>query len=139
MLSLLRAQLDLVKMLGDSLRAIAEFPTTLQETMRETNALVADARETLARLGGQIERMMDQLDNIGEMSDRLIAGTKTITSSADGAQTQMERAIEQLVAANRSLDQIVRLIEPLNRVSTRVSEGFLRATGRRAVPGDPVE
>ena len=38
--------------------------------MRETNALIADARAQLAPLGDQIGRMMEQLDTMATVTDR---------------------------------------------------------------------
>src|SRR5207249_496340 len=126
--------LDLVRAVGGSLRAIVEFPATLQQTMRETTALIADARKQLALLGEQIRRMMEQLDKMAMVSDRLIEGARSIAETGQGAQHQLARTTEHLAAASRSLDQIVRLAEPLDRMGKRVADGFLRATGRRGTP-----
>jgi ABC-type transporter Mla subunit MlaD len=134
--TLLRAPLDLLRSFGDSIRALVEFPVTLEHTMRETNALIADARGQLGLLGEQIRRMMEQLDKMATVSDRLVEGTTSIAETTQGAQEQMMRTTEQLAATNRSLDQIVRLAEPLDRVGKKVAERLLRVTGRRRPPGE---
>lgn len=125
--------------MGESVQALVEFPATLERTMRETNALIADARAHLALLGEQIRRMMEQLDKMATVSDRLIDGARSIAETATDAQQQMARTTDQLAAMNRSLDQIVRLAEPLDRVGKRVAERFRRATGRGGTPREGAE
>jgi small-conductance mechanosensitive channel len=117
MASLLSAPFQLLRTAGESLRALLTFPASLEHTMRETNGLIADARVQLALLGEQLRRITEQLDQ-----------------AAQDAQRQMMRTTEQLTATNRSLDQIVRLAEPFDRVGKRVAEGLQRVTGRRATP-----
>jgi methyl-accepting chemotaxis protein len=133
-ISLLGMPLELLRSFTDSVRVVVEFPATLEQTMRETNALIADARRELGLLGEQIRRMMEQLDKMATVSDRLVEGTRSIAETATGAQQQMVRTTEQLAATNRSLEQLVRFAEPLDRVGKRVADRFLRVTGQRKPP-----
>ena len=138
MLSLL-APLEVVRALGDAVRALAELPAALERNLRETNVLITESRAQLALLGEQARRMMEQLDKMATVTDRLVEGATAIATVAEGAQRQMALTTEQLVATNRSLDQIVRLAEPLDRVGKRMAEGFQRVTGRGRTPGDGTE
>jgi methyl-accepting chemotaxis protein len=135
----LEAPRQLLQGLADSVRALAGLPVTLEQTMRETNALVRDARTQLALLAGQIERMMEQLDKMATVTDRLVDGARAISSIADGARAQMAASTEQLAATNRSLEHIVRLTEPLDRLGKRVADRIARVTGRSGPPDDEAE
>jgi methyl-accepting chemotaxis protein len=119
-----------LRALAESLEALGRFPATLERTMRETNALIADARAQLALLGDQIGRMMEQLDTMATVTDRLVDGARSISQVASEAQRQMAASTEQLAATNRSLEQIVRLTEPLDRLGKRLADRFSRVTGR---------
>jgi ABC-type transporter Mla subunit MlaD len=132
-MSSLLAPLEVVRALGDAIRALAELPAALERNLRETNVLITESRAQLALLAEQA-RMMEQLDKMATVTDRLVEGASAIATVAEGAQRQMALTTEQLVATNRSLDQIVRLAEPLDRVGKRVAEQFQRVTGRRPKP-----
>ncbi len=131
--------LELLWAVGRSLRAIAELPATLERTLRDTNALIADARTRLGDVGVQIERMMSQLDKMAEATDRLVEGATAIAGVAHDAQRQMAAASDQLASTNRTLEHIVRLVEPLDRMGKRVADGLMRVTGRRGAPDDTIE
>jgi ABC-type transporter Mla subunit MlaD len=137
--SLVESPLELLRTIGESVRALAELPATLERTLRDTNALIADARTQLAGLGEQVQRMMDQLDKMAVATDRLVDGATSIAGVARDAQRQMAAASDQLAATNRTLEQIVRLAEPLDRMGKRVAEGLMRVTGRRGTPDEPTE
>jgi len=122
--------LDVIRALGDAVRALSELPAALEGNLRETNVLIGEARAQLSLLGEQALRMTEQLDKIATVTDRLVEGAKAIATVAEGAQRQMALTTEQLAATNRSLDQIVRMAEPLDRVGKRVAEGLQRVTGR---------
>jgi ABC-type transporter Mla subunit MlaD len=122
--------LDVIRALGDAVRALSELPAALECNLRETNVLITEARAQLALLGEQALRMTEQLDKIATVTDRLVDGAKAIATVAEVAQRQMALTTEQLAATNRSLDQIVRMAEPLDRVGKRVAEGLQRVTGR---------
>ena len=127
---------ELLRTLGDSLRALAELPTAIEGTLRETNALIADARAELGLLATQVRRMMDQLDRMAAVTDRLVEGTQAIAAAAQSAQQQMALTTVQLTTTNRTLEQLVRLVEPLDRVTRSLGERFQRFTGRREAPDD---
>jgi methyl-accepting chemotaxis protein len=127
---------ELLRTLGDSLRALAELPTAIEGTLRETNALIADARAELSLLGTQVRRMMDQLDQMAAVTDRLVEGTQAIAAAAQSAQQQMALTTVQLSTTNRTLEQLVRLVEPLDRVTRSLGERFQRLTGRRDAADD---
>jgi hypothetical protein len=131
MTSFVAAPFELMKAVGDSVRALAELPATLERSLRDTNALIAEARTQLALLSEQLDKMV-------VVTDRLVETTSAIAAVAEGAQRQMAATGEQLAAANRSLEHIVRLAEPLDRMGKRVAEGLLRVTGR-ATPHDASE
>jgi ABC-type transporter Mla subunit MlaD len=137
MTSLIESPLEILRSAADSVRALAELPVTLERTLRDTNALIADARTQLAGLGEQAQRMMAQLDRMAEATDRLVDGATAIARVAREAQQQVAAANDQLVATNRALDQIVRLAEPLDRMGKRVTDGLLRVTGRRGGTDEP--
>jgi ABC-type transporter Mla subunit MlaD len=128
--------LDVIRALGDAVRALSELPAALEGNLRETNVLIAEARAQLSLLGEQALRMTEQLDKIATVTDRLVEGAKAIATVAEGAQRQMALTTEQLAATNRSLDQIVRMAEPLDRVGKRVAEGLQRVTGRARKRGE---
>src|SRR5207247_8466550 len=92
--------------------------------MRETNALIAESRAQLELLREQAGRMMAQLEKMAAVADRLVEGTAPMAAMAEEARRQMALTTEQLAATNRSLEHIVRLAEPLDRVSKRVVERF---------------
>jgi methyl-accepting chemotaxis protein len=121
---------ELLRTIGDSLRALAELPTAIEGTLRETNALIADARAELGLLGAQVRRMMEQLDQMAAVTDRLVEGTQAIAAAAQSAQQQMALTTVQLSTTNRTLEQLVRLVEPLDRVTRSLGERFQRLTGR---------
>ena len=75
--------------------------------------------------------MMAQLEKMTAVADRLVEGTAAM---AEEARRQMALTTKQLAATNRSLEHIVRLAEPLDRVGKRVVERFQRVTGRRGTP-----
>jgi ABC-type transporter Mla subunit MlaD len=133
-MSSLLSPFEAVRALGDAVRALAELPAALERNLRETNVLITESRAQLALLGEQARRMMEQLDKMATVTDRLVEGATAIATVAEGAQRQMALTTEQLVATNRSLEQIVRLAEPLDRVGKRVAERFQRVTGRRSKP-----
>jgi hypothetical protein len=135
--SALQLPLDLVRALRETLHALAELPIALERNLRETNALIAESRSQLELLGEQARRMMVQLDKMATVTDGLVEGTRSIAAAAKDAQRQMVLTTEQLAATNRSLEQIVRLAEPLDRLGKRVAERFLRVTGRRGQSGEP--
>ena len=128
--------LELVRALGDAVQALAQLPTALERNLRETNGLIAESRAQLELLGEQARRMTAQLDNMAAVTDGLLDGTKAIAAAAQDVRRQMELTTEQLAATNRSLDHIVRLTQPLDRVGKRVAEGFQRVTGRGRTPDE---
>jgi len=130
----LTAPFELLRGLGDSLRALAELPVAIERNLRDTNRLIAEARTQLALLGEQVHRMMEHLDKMATVTDRLVDGTKTIATAAQDAQHEIASTSAQLAATNRSLEQIVRLAEPLDRMGKKVAERLLRVTGRRGSP-----
>ena len=132
MTSFLSAPFELVWQLGRSARALAELPVALEQSLRETNALIAETRTHLTLLANQVERMMEQLDKMATVADRLVDGTKAIAENANDAKLQMASTSEQIAAANRSLEQIVRLTEPIDRMSKKVVDRLLRVTGGRS-------
>ena len=129
-MSILSAPFELIGSLAESARALADIPVTLERSLRETNALIGEARAQLALLGDQVQVMMAQLERMGTVTDRLVQATTSITTAAQDAQRQMAMAGEQLAATNRTLEQIVRLAEPLDRLGKRLAERFTRVTGR---------
>jgi len=133
-MSALSAPFDAIRALGDALRALAEVPPALERNLRETNVLITESRAQLQLLGEQARRMMEQLDKMATVTDRLVEGARSIATVAEGAQHQMALTTQQLTATNRSLEQIVRLAEPLDRMGKRVAEGLQRVTGRRQRP-----
>ena len=130
----LATPLELLRSLAESIRALTELPVTLERNLRDTNTLIGEARTQLAVLGTHVSRMMEQLDKMATVTDRLVEGTKSIAAAAQDTQQQMVLTSAQLAAANRSLEQIVRLAEPLDRMGKRVAEGLQRVTGRRGTP-----
>ena len=74
--------------------------------------------------------MMEQLDTMATVTDRRVDGARSISQVALEAQRQMAASTEQLAATNRSLEQIVRLTEPLDRLGKRRADRFSRVTGR---------
>ncbi len=136
MISLFTTPLEIARSLADSARALAELPVTLERTLRETNALIADARAQLTLLGDQVKRMMEQLEKMGTLTDRLVDGVGAITGAAQDAQRQIAATAEQLGATNRTLEQIVRMAEPLDRMGKRLATGLLRVSGRRSTSSD---
>jgi ABC-type transporter Mla subunit MlaD len=134
---MLDGPLDLVRALADTLQAIGRLPGTIETTLRETNALIADARGQLERLGAQVSRMMEQLDKMATVTDRLVDGARAISDVADEARRQMAATTSQLAATNRTLEQLVRFAEPLDRLGKRVVDRLARVTGRG--PGDEGE
>ena len=139
MTSLVESPLDLLRTIGESVRALAELPATLERTLRDTNALIADARTQLGALGQQVQRMMAQLDKMAQATDRLVDGATAIAAVAREAQGQMAAASDQLATTNRTLEQIVRLVEPLDRMGKRVADGLMRVTGRRGASDESSE
>ncbi len=135
MSSALQAPLDLIHALRETLRALAELPTALERNLRETNVLIAESRGQLEVLGEQARAMTVLLEKMTAVTDGLVEGTKVIAAAAQDAQRQMVLTTEQLAATNRSLEQIVRFAEPLDRMGKRVAERLLRVTGRRGTPG----
>ncbi len=135
-MSALEAPLELVRAFGDAIRALAEVPAALDRNLRETNALITESRQQLQLLADQARRMMEQLDKMATVTDRLVEGAMSIAAVAEGAQRQMALTTDQLVATNRSLEQIVRLAEPLDRMTRRFSASIQRVTGRGRTPGD---
>jgi ABC-type transporter Mla subunit MlaD len=131
--------LELVRALGDAVQALAQLPTALERNLRETNGLIAESRAQLALLGDQARLMTVQLDKMAAVTDGLLEGTKAIAAAAQDVRRQMELTTEQLAATNRSLDHIVRLTQPLDRVGKRVAEGLQRVTGRGRVPDESGE
>ncbi len=134
MTSVVRLPVDLVCGVTQAVRGLAELPLALERTMRETNALIAESRAQLELLREQAGRMMAQLEKMAAVADRLVEGTAPMAAMAEEARRQMALTTEQLAATNRSLEHIVRLAEPLDRVSKRVVERFQRVTGRRGTP-----
>jgi ABC-type transporter Mla subunit MlaD len=137
--SLVESPLELLRTIGESVRALAELPATLERTLRDTNALIADARTQLGAVGEQVQRMMAQLDKMAEATDRLVDGATAIAAVAREAQGQMAAASDQLATTNRTLEQIVRLVEPLDRMGKRVADGLMRVTGRRSASDESSE
>ena len=74
--------------------------------------------------------MMTQLEKMTTVADRLVQATGPMAGMAEEARRQMALTTEQLAATNRSLENIVRLAEPFDRVGKRVVERFRRVTGR---------
>jgi methyl-accepting chemotaxis protein len=130
MTGLIGAPLELLRTITESVRALAELPAMLERNLRDTNLLIADARTQLALLSEQVRRMMEQLDKMVVITDRLVDGTTTIAEVAQDARRQMASTSDQLATTNRTLEQIVRMAEPLDRMGKRVAEGLLRVTGR---------
>ena len=128
--SLLTLPFDVLRGVTEGVRALAELPVALERTMRETNALIAESRAQLELLRIQAERMMTQLEKMTSVADRLVDGTTPMVGMAEEARRQMALTTEQLAATNRSLEHIVQLAEPLDRVGKRVVERFRRVTGR---------
>jgi methyl-accepting chemotaxis protein len=139
MTSPLRAPLELVRALGEAVQALMELPTVLERNLRETNGLIAEARAQLELLGEQARRMTVQLDAMAAVTDGLLEGTKAIAAAAQDVRRQMEVTTEQLAATNRTLEQLVRFAEPLDRVGKRMAEGFQRVTGRGRTSGESAE
>lgn len=136
MLALLEAPLELVRTLRESARALADIPVALERNLRQTNALIDEARVQLGLLGDQVRGMMEQLEKMNTVTDRLVEGTRSITIAAHDAQQQMAQTGEQLAATNRTLEQIVRLAEPLDRIGKRLAGGLLRVTRSRSESGN---
>jgi ABC-type transporter Mla subunit MlaD len=139
MVSLFQTPLEIARAVSESVRALAELPAALERSLRGTTALIEDSRAQLALLGEQVQRMMDQLEKMATVTDRLLEGAQAITAAAHDAQRQMAQTSEQLAATNRSLEQIVRLAEPLDRAGKRLAEGLARVTGRGKPPSEPQE
>ena len=137
MLGVLDSPLHLLRTLGESVEALARLPASIERTLRETNALIADARAQLTLLGGQIGRMMEQLDKMATVTDRLVDGASAVSTIAENAHRQMAATTEQLAATNRTLEQLVRFAEPLDRLGKRVAERFSRVTGRSGTIEEP--
>jgi hypothetical protein len=135
-LSIIKLPLELVSGLTEALRALADLPVALERTMRETNALIGESRAQLALLREQAAKMMAQLEKMTTVADRLVQATGPMVGMAEEARRQMALTTEQLTATNRSLEHIVRLAEPLDRVGKRVVERFRRVTGRGPDPGN---
>jgi hypothetical protein len=136
MTPLVEAPLQLVAGIMEAIRALGALPAALERNLRDTNALIGEARAELSLLSEQVRRMMDQLDKMVVITDRLVASTTAIAAVADGAHRQIAATGEQLAAANRSLEHLVRLAEPLDRMGKRVAEGLLRVTGRGGSAGE---
>jgi ABC-type transporter Mla subunit MlaD len=128
--SVLQTPLEIVRAIGDSMRALAELPGALERSVRATTGLIADSRAQLAVLGDQVQRMMEQLEKMATVTDRLLDGAKAITTAAEQAQRQLVNASEQLAATNWNLEQLVRFAEPLDRVGKKLAGGLARVTGR---------
>jgi predicted nuclease with TOPRIM domain len=135
-MSALLAPFELVRALGDAVRAITELPTALERNLRETNVLIVESRAQLALLAEQARRMMEQLDKMATVTDRLVESATAIARVAESAQRQIALTTDSLVATNRSLAQIVRMAEPLDRVGRQLAERFQRVTGRRPKPDE---
>ena len=131
MASLLALPLDLVRRLTDTIAGLTELPAALERTMRETNGLIAESRAQLVMLREQADRIVVQLEKMTAIVDRLVDATGPMTGMAEEARRQMAITSEQLAATNGTLQEIVRLAGPLDRLGKRVSEGLLRVTGRR--------
>jgi chromosome segregation ATPase len=136
MTSPLRVPLELVRALTEAIQALAGLPTALERNLRETNGLIAESRAQLELLGEQARRMTVQLDKMAAVTDGLLEGTKAIAGAADDVRRQMELTTAQLAATNRSLEQLVRFTEPLDRVGKRMAESFQRVTGRGRTSGE---
>lgn len=128
--------LDLIRTLGEAVRALSELPAALERNLRETNVLITEARAQLALLGEQALRMTGQLDKMATVTDRLVESATAIASVADAAQRQMALTTDQLAATNRNLEQIVRMAEPLDQLGKRVTKGLQRVTGRGRKPDE---
>jgi ABC-type transporter Mla subunit MlaD len=139
MLEVLESPLQLLRSLGESVDALARLPASIERTLQETNGLIVDARAQLTLLGSQIGRMMEQLDKMATVTDRLVDGARSVSTIAGDAQRQMAATTEQLAATNRTLEQLVRFAEPLDRLGKRVAERFSRVTGRAGATDDTDE
>jgi hypothetical protein len=73
-MSLVDSPVELIQSLAGSLRALAELPRTVERTLHDTNTLIAEARMQLGMLGEQVHRLMEQLDKMAAVTDRLIDG-----------------------------------------------------------------
>ncbi len=122
--------LDLARALAESAQALAALPATLERTLRDTNLLIDEAREQLVTLSAQVGRMTEQLDKMVAITDGLVDGARSIAAVAGEAERQIGSTGQHLAATNRTLEQIVRLAEPLDRLGKRLGDGLQRLTGR---------
>lgn len=131
MASLLTAPLELIAKLMESAQALAEFPATLERTLRETNALIGKLAQQLDGVQGQIDRIVTQLDAVAPHLDALRAQVGPLVEVADGARQHLVTATTQLATTAHDLERIANIAEPLDAVSKRVVDQFRRVTGRR--------
>jgi methyl-accepting chemotaxis protein len=127
---LVSTPLDLARALAESARALAALPATLERTLRDTNLLIDEARQQLVTLSAQVVRMTEQLDKMVAITDGLVDGARSIAAVAGEAERQIGATGQYLAATNRTLEQIVRLAEPLDRLGKRLGDGLQRLTGR---------
>jgi methyl-accepting chemotaxis protein len=127
---LVSTPLDVARALAESAQALAALPATLERTLRDTNLLIDEARQQLVTLSAQVERMTEQLDKMVAITDGLVDGARSIAAVAGEAERQIGSTGQYLAATNRTLEQIVRLAEPLDRLGKRLGDGLQRLTGR---------
>ena len=136
-MSIVKLPLDLITGLTEMVRALADLPEKLERIIRETNGLIAESRGQLESLHAQASEISRQLEKMTATADQLLAATAPMVAMAEEARQQMKVSTEQLASTNRNLEQIVQIVEPIDRAGKLVAKRFRRVTGRGgADPGD---